>query len=277
MPELPEVQAAVDFLNERVRGHTICRVTVLWHRTIADSSARAFEKKLPGFRIEKAFRRGKFIGIHLVGRETNFLFIHLRMSGSLDVISEESEVHTHDRVVLDLSNSKSLRFNDPRKFGRMYLHSTEAPITSKLGLEPLSDSFTLTAFREILQARRGSIKSVLLNQNIIAGLGNIYVDEALWAAGIHPQTPSNEVTTQKTIALRTRIQKILREAIALLGTDFGDGVVEGGMYRPKVYGRQGGACKQCGNTIQRIVVGQRGTHICPFCQRYRARKQKITT
>jgi formamidopyrimidine-DNA glycosylase len=205
-----------------------------------------------------------------------FLFIHLRMSGSLDVIPTSFPIAKHDRVCLELNSGKSIRFNDARKFGRMALCANPETVVGHLGPEPLDEGFTSSALEKILHQRTGKIKPVLLDQSVLAGLGNIYVDEALWKVRVHPQTPANRLD-QKTInELHASIQGTLREAIEKLGTDFGDGVVDGGMYKPRVYGREGKRCLRCGETIIRLVVAQRGTHICRSCQKKpRGRKKRL--
>jgi formamidopyrimidine-DNA glycosylase len=188
------------------------------------------------------------------------------MSGSLDVISSKSPVAIHDRAIFELNNGKSLRFNDTRKFGRIYLASCITEIVGSLGVEPLGPDFTTDYLLRGMKQRSRSIKPLLLDQTFIAGLGNIYVDEALWRAQIHPTTVSHQITRAKSNALHSSIQDTLTEAISFLGTDFGDNVVHGGMYKPRVYGREGEPCSRCSRMIKRIVVGQRGTHYCPTCQ-----------
>jgi len=270
MPELPEVESTVRYLKERIEGLAIKSSEVLWHRTIAHDRAPLFSNLVSGSAITSVFRCGKFVGMRLEGSSEQFLFTHLRMSGSLDVLPDSMPLEPHDRVVLYLSNGKSLRFNDTRKFGRMYLVSSPEEVTARIGVEPLSDSFTPEALDAILRARKGAVKPTLLNQALIAGLGNIYVDESLWTAHIHPLTPCNRIPPEKRVALHAAIVSILSKAVSLLGTDFGDGVVDGGMYSPVVYGREGEPCKRCKSEIRRIVVGQRGTHICPTCQARRS-------
>ena len=216
--------------------------------------------------------------LHSTGSSTKkadlYLFTHLRMSGSLDVLSEEIPLGTHDRVLLTLSNGKSIRFNDTRKFGRMYLMASREELDNELGVEPLSEEFTPSRLHSILQSRKIRIKPLLLNQTLIAGLGNIYVDESLWKARIHPLTPACEISKPKATALHAAIQETLQEAIRLAGTDFGDGVVQDGMYSPQVYGREDEPCKRCGNALVKTVVGQRGTHLCQVCQRLKQTPNK---
>jgi formamidopyrimidine-DNA glycosylase len=275
MPELPEVQATVDYLRERVEGSSILRASVSWARTVLPKEPTTFMKLLEGAKITSLFRRGKYVGMKLETTKPLYLFTHLRMSGSLDVIPTEFDIARHDRVCLELDSGKSIRFNDTRKFGRMSLCENPSEVVGHLGLEPLDTTFTPEALQQALAGRSGKIKPVLLDQTVIAGLGNIYVDEVLWKIKVHPHTSAQKLSESHIVKLHTAIQETLREAIEKLGCDFGDGVVNGGMYKPRVYGREDKKCSRCRTTIVRIVVGQRGTHICPTCQpKPRARRGK---
>lgn len=279
MPELPEVETAVRYLRERVCGRTITSSEVLWPRSVATHTPEDFISEVSGLKIEGVSRRGKYICIEAANNAgvsngnrrgdpvKRFISVHLRMSGSLDVISNNTPLATHDRVVFKLDNGKGLRFDDPRKFGRVYLSSNLESVVGGLGVEPLSPDFTPHYLSDLLKKRRTAIKRLLLDQSLIAGLGNIYVDESLWLARIHPLKEANAVSKVQVARLHDAIRAILGEAVELLGTDFGDGVVDGGMYLPKVYGREGEVCRRCDGVIAKIVVGQRGTHYCKGCQR----------
>lgn len=269
MPELPEVQATVNYLRERIQGRTIVSASVSWSRSVAPITASDFERRILNTVVREIFRRGKFVVMELAGQERLFLFTHLRMSGSLDVVPTPFEIAKHDRVCLELDNGKSLRFNDTRKFGRMRLCSDPAEVVGALGLEPLEPDFTPEALEASLFRKKGRVKPTLLDQSVIAGLGNIYVDEVLWKTKIHPLTSVASLGKEDMRALHVTIQRVLKEAIEKLGTDFGDGVVDGGMYRPRVYGRTGKPCSRCATQIVRLVVAQRGTHVCPNCQKKR--------
>ncbi len=266
MPELPEVQATVDYVRERVEGATIVRGHVSWARTVSPQAPTAFLHQITGSKISSVFRRGKYIGMRLDSQSPLYLFTHLRMSGSLDVIPTDFEIDRHDRVCLELDSGKSIRFNDTRKFGRMTLCEDPDDVVGHLGLEPLAPSCTPAALHMILSQKSGRIKPVLLDQTVIAGLGNIYVDEVLWKIKVHPLTRASSLSAEHFLKLHKAIQETLIEAIEKLGCDFGDGVVDGGMYKPRVYGREEKKCSRCRDTIMRIVVGQRGTHVCPTCQ-----------
>jgi formamidopyrimidine-DNA glycosylase len=159
----------------------------------------------------------------------------------------------------------------------MYLVEQLEQVTGNLGAEPLSDEFSSSYLAIGMSSRKRAAKALLLDQSFIAGLGNIYVDESLWKAQIHPTTLSNKIAPAKVIALHAAIRETLMQAISLLGTDFGDHVVDGGMYRPVVYGREDEPCLRCKTPIKKIRVGQRGTHFCPTCQRrsgYRVAKKR---
>ena len=266
MPELPEVQATVDYLRERVEGATIVRANVSWARTVSPKDPAIFLREISGAKIRSLFRRGKYVGMRLESPKPLYLFTHLRMSGSLDVVPTQFEIDRHDRVCLELDSGKSIRFNDTRKFGRMTLCEDPDDVVGHLGLEPLDPSCTPDALQRVLAPKAGRIKPVLLDQTVIAGLGNIYVDEVLWKIKVHPLTKTSTLSDDLIIKLHKAIRETLVEAIEKLGCDFGDGVVDGGMYKPRVYGRDAKKCSRCRDTIVRIVVGQRGTHVCPTCQ-----------
>jgi formamidopyrimidine-DNA glycosylase len=269
MPELPEVESTVRYLRERIVGERITDCDVLWPRTIHTSKPKNFQAALSGSIITEVVRRGKFIGISILNEHTEFLFVHLRMSGSLDVISGKTEIAKHDRVVIYLANGKSIRFNDTRKFGRIYLCREQSEVVGKLGVEPLSDEFSPEHLLDITRGKRTRIKAFLLDQEKIAGLGNIYVDESLWKARIHPFLPAERLSLAKCVELQKAVRATLIEAIELSGTDFGDGVVQDGMYSPVIYGRDDQPCGRCKATIRKTRVQQRGTHYCPRCQKLR--------
>ncbi len=278
MPELPEVESTVQYLRERMLGLRITEATVLWARTIDRPSHATFRKQIGGYSVHDVSRRGKYIVIELAkrGQPQRFLLGHLRMSGSVDVISQAAPLAKHDRVVLKLDNGKELRFNDPRKFGRLYLVSSPQTVLGKLGLEPLEDSLSVELLYERLQRKRGAIKSILLDQTILAGVGNIYADECLWRSRVHPLRRACSLSGSEVERLLGELRGTLQEAIKANGTDFGDGVIHEGLYVPRVYGRDGEPCQRCQSPIKRIVVGQRGTHFCPNCQTRRKSRSLLS-
>lgn len=267
MPELPEVETLVRRLREPAVGRTIIGVTLQWPRTIGRPAPRDFVRRIRGLTIQSIARRAKYLVFEL-GQPPQFLLIHLKMSGKLSVVDRAAPILKHDRVIFDLDDGRQLRFNDIRKFGRMHLTPDIEAITGALGPEPLDRAFTLPQFRAMIRARSGAIKPLLLNQHFLAGVGNIYADEALWYAKIHPLRRAGSLNDAEIAALYRAIRRVLKQAIADRGTDAGDGIIVGD-YRPRVYGREGRPCYRCHQPLHKTVVGQRGTHYCARCQRKR--------
>jgi formamidopyrimidine-DNA glycosylase len=274
MPELPEVQTIVDDLNaSRLTGSQIRTASVFWERTVHGMTAAAFCGKIKNRRINAIRRRGKYIVIHL--ENDTSLLIHLRMSGRLILTRTDNCRDKHEHVWLTFTDGRRLRFHDTRKFGRMYLVDDSETILKKLGPEPLDPGFTAKKLAARLQKHRRLLKPLLLDQAFVAGLGNIYVDEALWAARLHPCRISNALDAGEMKQLHRTIRLALRRGLKNLGTSLGTG--EANFYsvarRPgrnkdelKVFRRNGRPCARCRTTIERIIVGQRSTHICPECQ-----------
>ena len=275
MPELPEVESTVRYLRDRLLDKQIVGADVHWERSIDRPAVRTFKKSVVGCTVCAVARRGKFIVLTLsrTSKPDQYLLGHLRMSGSMDVIKSSSPLAKHDRVVLQFKSGKDLRFNDPRKFGRFYLVEQLSEITGKLGDEPLDPALTTEIFFMRLRQKRGILKSVLLDQTFVAGVGNIYADECLWKSGLHPRRRADSITKVEAALLLKKLRSTLLEAIEANGTDAGDGVVEEGLYEPKAYARHGKACLKCTTIMQRIVVGQRGTHFCPSCQSLSRRRK----
>ena len=218
-------------------------------------------------RFEEISRRGKFLVFRLgAGRRTGYMLAHLRMSGSFRLLPAGRKPPPHARLMIELERGLRLYFNDPRKFGRFWMVDDPDQVLGDLGPEPLEPGFSPAVFRGIFQVRRGRIKTLLLNQRLLAGIGNIYADESLWRARIHPLRRACGLKDGEWRALHGAIRATLRRAIASRGTDAGDGVVEGD-FRPAVYQRAGKPCRRCGARILRITIGQRGTHFCPACQK----------
>jgi formamidopyrimidine-DNA glycosylase len=275
LPELPEVQTIIDALKtEDVEGKCIRRARVYWPAIIATSKPQGFCRRIKNKRIKTIGRRGKFIVSQL--SEGLFLIVHLRMTGRFDIGAHTAQRMPHVHVVLELDDGRDLLYHDTRKFGRFYLTANPDTVTGGLGAEPLDAHFTAGEMVQMLKQRRRQIKPLLLDQGFLAGLGNIYVDEALWDAAIHPQRSAHSLTTSEAENLYRSIRIVLRRAIANAGTSLGHGL--GNYAGPnrkrgrnsaalKVFRRSGEACLRCGYPIERIVVGQRGTHICRRCQR----------
>ncbi len=270
MPELPEVEtiAAVLRLGKgdqpSILGRAILAGQVLWERTLAWPTPEAFLQSVVGQRIETVERRGKFLVFRLT---QDSLLIHLRMSGDLWVEPVTAPLARHHRLVLDLDGGLRLAFNDPRKFGRVWLTSEPETVLGDLGPEPLSEAFTPQVLHHLLHSRHRRLKPLLLDQRFLAGLGNIYTDEALHLARVHPLTFSDALTPEQSERLWASIREVLRAGIQRNGASI-DWVYRGGEFQNefRVYQRTGQPCYNCGTPIQRLTVGQRSTHYCPLCQ-----------
>ena len=270
MPELPEVETVARGLVGPLVGQTFTGATVRWPRTIAFPSVAQFEKQIVGRRIASVSRRGKFVVVNL---DQGALLIHLKMSGRLQVEPSGKPLDKHAHTVFDLDNGQQLCFHDVRKFGRVYLVSDPTQITGGLGPEPLAADFAVDDFRRLLARRKGRLKSLLLNQEFLAGLGNIYADESLFAAGLHPLRKADSLTQEEQARLYQAIRAVLGRAVEGRGTTLDDGGFldargEAGTYQDQVtvYGRTGKPCLVCGSAIERTVLGGKSTHYCPRCQ-----------
>jgi formamidopyrimidine-DNA glycosylase len=265
LPELPEVETIVRSLRPALTGETIQSAAILWARTLAAPTIEELNARLPGQTIRSLGRRGKHILIHLE-RET--LIIHLRMSGDLRVEAGHLPLLAHDRAVFNFASGQRLVFINPRKFGRVWLVSDPAEFLHKLGPEPLDDAFTPEVFYQRLMHHKRQIKPLLLDQHFLAGMGNIYTDEALHQARLHPLRLSNSLTRSDAERLLLAMRNVLQEGIRRNGSSI-DWVYRGGSFQNdfQVYQRTGEPCAVCGTTIERILVGQRGTHFCPVCQK----------
>lgn len=264
MPELPEVETRVRELRSPCVGRTILRAVVRWPRHIAAPAPATFKRRIKGQRVNSISRRGKFL-IFQLSRE--FLLIHLRMSGDLRVEAASTARKPHDHTSFVFDNGAELRFSDARKFGRVYLVADPKSVVGHLGPEPLASDFASGEFAALVSARRRQIKPLLLDQKFLAGVGNIYADEALHRAGVHPEARSDELSAARARALWRSVRQVLRAGIRHNGASI-DWVYRGGrqQHHFRVYDRAGEPCLQCGTAIRRIVVGQRGTYFCPTCQ-----------
>ena len=266
MPELPEVQTVVDTLRPRLIGRRIKRVD-LRRADIVTPPEINLEKSIGRQTITDIDRRGKRIVFSL---DTGAKFyIHLGMSGRLGVHRSDDATAPHTHLVIEFDNGSELRFVDPRRFGGIWWLGHETSPDSNMGPEPLRMRPEQLAHRLARTTR--AIKNALMDQTVIAGLGNIYVDESLFAAGIHPLTPANVLTKKQIGKLNRAIKSTLRKAIRHRGStlrDYRDGNGQSGSYqdRHRVYGREGERCRGCRGVIHRIVLGGRSTHFCPKCQ-----------
>lgn len=275
MPELPEVQTVVGELRDRLAGRRFAGgAEALWPRTIGYPDPETFTARLAGQTVWGVDRRAKYILVRLHGGD--LLVIHLRMTGQLHIAASGIPDHPYLRARLPLADGEEVRFADMRKFGRLYLGGEDElaaviPLGT-LGPEPLEESFTAAGLRERLAGRRGAIKAALLDQRVLAGLGNIYADEALFRAGVDPRRPANSLSDAELSALHGGIRAALSQALGNGGTSFRDYLNTWGRKGTNqdellVFRRQGEGCPRCGQPLLRVVVGGRGTHFCPACQR----------
>jgi formamidopyrimidine-DNA glycosylase len=264
MPELPEVENVVRRIRPLIVGKTIKRVSVSWLRTLGGVTRSKFESLTLDKKIVTVSRRGKYILIEL--EPDGFLVVHLRMSGDLLLDDSSIERDKHLRVALYLSSSHKLRFIDARKFGRFTYHDNLNNLFQRLGPEPIDRDFDIDQFYQRLKTTRRAIKTVLLDQQWIAGLGNIYVLETLWRAEINPRTRADSLSRPRVEKMVRFASEVLSEAIESHGTDIGDGVWKTGTFVPQIYGRAGQACLRCAAVIKKIRLAQRGTEYCPRCQ-----------
>lgn len=272
MPELPEVETIRRSLQPNLIGRRIAAVVrIAWPGTIAAPSPEEFSERLQGREIVAIDRRAKYLIIHLDQDEA--LVVHLRMTGQLTVVDATAEPDKHTHVVLRLDTGQQIFFRDMRKFGRIWLLDREglSALDRKLGPEPLDDALTAEVFRALIRRRKGRLKQLLLDQAVIAGLGNIYVDEALWLAQLHPLATVGMISDAQLDALYTAIREVLNGGIEKRGTTFSNyrdalGAKGSNQNYLNVYDRKNQPCMRCGSPIERIVVVQRGTHICAYCQ-----------
>ena len=270
MPELPEVETVAQSLidgqnvSDGILGLRVAKAEVAWPRTIAEPSADEFVHRIRGQRIDGVGRRAKYIRIDL---SEDSLLVHLRMTGELVLDAHDAPLSKYSQVQFYFAGGLRLSFNDARKFGRIWLVADPEQVLANLGPEPLDSALKPAAFHKMLTSRKRQLKPLLLNQSFIAGLGNIYADEALHYARLHPLASSADVDPDQSRELLKGIRKVLRDSIKANGSSI-DWAYRGGEFQNKfkVYQQTGEPCPRCGTPIERLVVGQRGTHICPNCQ-----------
>jgi formamidopyrimidine-DNA glycosylase len=267
MPELPEVETIVRNYGPLVCGRRVVAFASRCKKNCAPSAA-AVRRGVVGRRIAKVTRRAKYIVMHL--DDGAFLLVHLRMSGRFAWAADHARTPSHVRAVWEFERGDRLLFCDSRKFGRITLTRDLAGATAGLGVEPLEERFTAAVLGGELRRRSRRIKPLLLDQSIVAGLGNIYADEALHRARVHPERPSDSLDRLEIARLHRSIRAVLREGIRKNGTTI-DWIYPGGNMQQslRVYGRTGEPCRRCGAPIVALRVAQRGTHICPACQKAR--------
>ncbi|CAG9608865.1 DNA-formamidopyrimidine glycosylase [Pseudoneobacillus rhizosphaerae] len=273
MPELPEVETVRKTLENLVLNKTIEHITISWPKMIKNpTEIDQFTDALKGQTIKKIGRRGKFLIFYT---DVYALVSHLRMEGKYAVYPKDEPFDKHTHVVFHFTDGTDLRYKDVRKFGTMHLFKKgtefEGPPLIDLGPEPFSEEFTLDYLGQKLQKTNRKIKPTLLDQKIVVGLGNIYVDEALFRAKIHPETIANTLNKEQLLKLHQEIINTLSEAVQKGGStirSYINSQGEIGMFQLEllVYGRKGESCKDCGRDLEKTVVGGRGTHFCPNCQ-----------
>lgn len=274
MPELPEVETIMRSLEPNALGRLIRKVTLIDEKTIKMPDPELFSSSLQGQEITAFNRWGKYLLLEI--GSSMVLAVHLRMTGRLVLLESGKPVNKYTRVIFNLDQGKELHFQDMRKFGTMHLLGCQEldafPPFKALGYDALDPRLTPNVFRNMLQGRRGQVKGLLLNQSFIAGVGNIYANEILWKAGIHPQRLSNTLNIQEQQRLYRAIRDVISTAISYHGTtlrDYVDGHGNPGEFQNMlcVHDRAGKPCPCCGNTIERIKQGGRSSYCCPSCQK----------
>lgn len=271
MPELPEVETIRRHLMTVLPGRRIDRVIHLDPRMVKHSQLEAHEivSRLTGETFSRVVRAGKFLGLYLSCG--GVLLLHLGMSGRLVVESSIAPLKPHTHLIVRMGND-DLRLVDPRRFGRIAWVERLKRADLHLGVDPLSRGFTSAALWNVLNGRAVAIKTALLNQTLVAGLGNIYADEALFLAGIHPLRSAGSLEPAEVVHLHHAIRRVLRRSLRNRGTSFSDYVDALGhpgenQHYLEVYGREGEPCRRCRAPLARLVVGGRSSHFCPLCQR----------
>lgn len=270
MPELPEVETIRRSLLARVVGARITGVLVR-ERRLRKPIAADFESRLARRRIEGIDRRGKYLLLALDDGHT--LLVHLGMSGSLTIAPADAALEPHDHVRLHLDSGSALTFNDPRRFGLMQLGRLEAlGELDNVGVDPLAVEWSAAEWRAAVRGRRLPIKNLLMDQRLLAGIGNIYANEMLYRAGIRPRRRADRLRRQEIERLARAVREILERAVRLGGSsisDFRDGEGRPGYFQMHhaVYDRAGSPCRRCGATIRRIVLSGRSSFYCPDCQK----------
>ncbi len=269
MPELPEVETIKNELMPHIIGRKLTGVTLFWDGIVRQPSVTDFRSRLIGQKITGLARNGKYLIVGLTSND--LLIIHLKMSGSLLISQDSSEPPKYTRAIIHLDKGTNIFFRDPRKFGAMWLVGDKDTIVGKLGPEPLETDFTPQALAQRLKNRTAPIKALLFDQSFVAGIGNMYADEALFAAGINPLRPGGSLSQDEIERLHTAIRQVLWSAIGNKGASVNTYFRPGGElgtahFEFKVAHRGGESCPSCGTPIQRIPIRNRGSYFCPKCQ-----------
>jgi formamidopyrimidine-DNA glycosylase len=269
LPELPEVETICRELKPLVEGRRFTCFELLWPRTLCGIDLAYFNSAITGRVVQRVSRRGKYLMFCL---DDNIKFsFHFRMTGSLILAKAGSPFPNYTRAVFDLDDGSRLFFIDPRKFGRIQMVDDNHPALCNLGPEPLSKEFDVLRLAAIVNNNKAAIKNILLNQRLIAGVGNMYADEALFNAGIHPLKPGKCLDDAEIARLHSSVQTVLTNAISCKGATVSNYQRPGGQpglaqQEFKVAHQKGKLCQVCRSRLIRIIVGQRGTYLCPVCQ-----------
>ena len=268
MPELPEVQTVVNQIKSDLLRNKVESITPIWPKVLHNFTSEEAKRKIKDGEILDVSRRAKFIIIKFA---ESIIAIHLRMTGKLYLLPENQTISKYATAYFTLKNKRKLIFDDVRKFGRIYLYKNIKPIDERHGPEPLESNFTSESLFRLIKSKKRNIKALLLDQSMIAGLGNIYADESLWKSKIHPNSLSHKIPKKRIEDLHNNIKFILTEAIEQNGTTIIDFSVNGesGKYTNelKIYGKVNSNCYRCKYKIIKIRVAGRGTYICEKCQK----------
>jgi len=268
MPELPEVETVTQSVKKHLKGNSFSSIQVNWKKVLDNFDLSDYRRDVKSKKIIDVYRRAKYI---IIDFKDVILAVHLRMTGKLYVSDSINKKNKHISLCIKMKN-KYLIFEDTRKFGRFYLYSDMKYLNNKLGIEPLSKEFTTKWILDNMNSRKRQIKSLLFDQSFICGLGNIYIDEALWYAKIHPLSISNSISKRKILSLHKGIIKVLKTSIKQGGTTIRDYTYDFkyvGNYaiNLNVFAREGKNCSRCNSVIIKNKISQRGTHFCPKCQK----------
>ena len=275
MPELPEVEVTRQGLLRQLPGRTVVGISWSAHRLRTAIPCRFLQEHILGRKILTIDRRAKYLLLRMAGGSV--LVIHLGMTGKLGLISKETTRHKHDHLVLSLDDDSEMRFNDSRRFGALAVwpaaqaQADERAFSAREGIEPFSPEFNASSLLRIAGNRKTPVKSLLMNGRLIAGIGNIYANETLFAARIHPLTPANQLTLDDWQRITTEGRRILQQAIDAGGSTIADFLGASGnpgyfQWHFKVYGRKDGPCLHCAQPIVKTTLAGRATYFCPTCQ-----------
>lgn len=286
MPELPEVEVTRQGLLAQLPGRTVVHIACSRLKLRGPIPQQQLRRHILGRQVLTVDRRAKYLLVRMIGGAV--LVLHLGMTGKLSLVSSASSRHKHDHVILSLDNDSDLRFNDSRRFGVVVVWpAAQAPgleqaFSAKEGIEPFGPEFTAERLWRLAVRKKTTIKALLMNSRCIAGIGNIYANEVLFASRIHPQMPADQLSQDDWQRLVQESRRILTEAIKAGGSTIADFLGANGhpgyfQLQLKVYGHQGEPCPDCGNLIIKTVLAGRATFLCPVCQKFPLSRRKKET